>query len=175
MSLRGFLAERKVAEQRPEGRESALDTDLYSQEHRVADPHRSVGSGHGALRTTPALEGGLELGDVTHAEHLADVGAGRALAVHAQREPADAELGADGERGEAGETLRRDLLAQIAGLQTERLVCRAVDDDDGALYATGVRIALETTADTTDSLLYGTRVLAVPLVQVQSNDPRVHL
>src|SRR5687768_604570 len=118
LSLTEFVSEPKVAEQRPEGRELALDADpCREQIDGVADAHRSVGTRHGALRTTAARQGGLESQDIVDAEHLADVRAGRGLTVHAERDSADPELGARRERGHARETLDRDLLAQVTGLQ----------------------------------------------------------
>jgi len=175
LSLGGFLAEAKVAEQRPEGRELALDADPRREDvDGVADPHRSVGTGHGALSTTAARQGCLESQDIVDPEHLADVRARRSLAVHTERHRADPELRARWERGHAGKTLDRDLLAQVAGLQTERLVGRTVDDHDSAPLAMCVRVALDASTDTADDLVDRARVLAVALVQVQTDDAGVH-
>src|SRR5687768_13587971 len=175
LSLTEFVSEPKVAEQRPEGRELALDADLGREDvDGVADTHRSVGTGHGALRTAAAREGCLESHDVVNAEHFADVRAGRGLTVHAERERADPELGARRERGHAGKTRRRDLLAQVAGLQTERLIYRSVHDHDGALGPVRVRVALDAAADAPHDLVDGARVLAVALVQVQTDNAGVH-
>jgi hypothetical protein len=61
LSLSKFVADGKVAEQGPEGDESALDANARQPDvDRVADARRPVGRDHGADRTTAADEGGLE-------------------------------------------------------------------------------------------------------------------
>lgn len=102
----------------------ALDADPCRQDQgRVADADRSVGGDDGALRTTTTHQSGLEGQDIVDTEHLGDVRARRGLAVHAERERADPDLGARGKGGDAGETMGRYLLAQVAGMQTEGVVC----------------------------------------------------
>lgn len=175
MSLPEFVAEVKVAEQGPDGREMALDPDPRRQDlHGVADPDRSVDGDHGAVRTTASDESGLERQDVAGADHLADVRTRFALTVHTQREPADAKLALRCEEADAGQPKGRDLLAQVAGPETERLEHGAVDDHDGAPGAMRVRVALDAAANATGDLADRARVLAVALVQMQADDACVH-
>ena len=175
MSLPEFVAEAKVAEQRWEGRESALDANARGQDQDgVADPGRAIDRDDGAYRTTTSGERRLEGEDVVDAEHLADVQAWFGLAVHAERDAANAKLSLMAEDAQTRQALDGDLLAQIAGLQTERLMCRAVDDHDGTLGAIGVRVALDASADAPGDLTRGVRPLTVTLVKVQTDDPGCH-
>ena len=175
MSLPEFVAEAKVAEQRWEGRESALDANARGQDQdSVADPGGAIDRDDGAYRTTTSGERRLEGQDVVGAEHLADVRARLGLAVHAERDPANAKLSLMAEEAQTGQALDGDLLAQIAGLQTERLMCRAVDDHDSALGAIRVRVALDPAADAPGDLIDGARPLTVALMKVQTDDADCH-
>ena len=175
LSLPEFVPEGRVAEQGPQGRELALDADPRRQDHdAVADPRRTVDRDHGALGTASARQGGLEGGNVVDADELADVHAGRGLAVHAEGDPAGAELGAGRERCYIREPFDRQLLAQVAGLQTERLVYGAVDDDDSALLAMRVRIAFDPAANAPEDLRDAARMLAVTLVKMETDDAGIH-
>src|SRR5882672_709380 len=140
----------------------------------VADARGSVHRDDGACRTTAAGQQGLELEDVGHAEHLADVGARLGLTVDSQGDAAGPDLSVRREKAHAGKALDRDLLAQVAGLKIQRSVCRAVDDHDGALDALRVRVALDAAADTAGHLAHGARAFAAALVKVQRDDPGVH-
>ena len=175
MSLSEFVAEGKVAEQRWEGRESALDANARGQDRdSVADAGRAIDSDDGAYRTTTSGERRLEGQHVVDAEHLADMRAGLGLAIHAERDAAHADLGLWGEEAQTRQTLDGDLFAQIAGLQTERLMCRAVDDHDRALGAIGMRVTVDASADTSSDLAHGARVLTVALMKVQTHDASCH-
>ena len=175
LSLSEFVAEGKVAEQRREGRESALDANARRQDRdSVADAGRAIDSDDGAYRTTTSGERRLEGQHVVDAEHLADMRAGLGLAVHTERDSADTDLCLRSEKAETRQTFHGDLLAQIAGLQTERLMCRAVDDHDCALCAIGVGIALDTSTDAASDLADGARVLTVALMKVQTHDASCH-
>ena len=175
MSLPEFVAEGKVAEQRWNGHESVLDANARGQDQDgVTDPGRAIDRDDGAYRTTASGKGCLESHDVGDPEHLADVGARLGLAVHAQRDPTNADLGLWGQEAQTGQTVDGDLLAQIAGVQTERLVCRAVDDHYGALGALRVRVALDATSDAPGNLVDGARVLTVALMEVEADDVGCH-
>jgi hypothetical protein len=175
LSLSECVAEGKVAEQRWEGRESALDANARGQDQdSVADPGRAVDRSDGAYRTTASGERRLEGRDVVDAEHLADVRARLGLPVHAERDPANAYLGFWGEEAQTRQALDGDLLAQIAGLQTERLVCRAVDDHHRALGPIGVGVTVDASADASSDLAHGARVLSVAFMQVETDDADCH-
>ena len=175
MSLPEFVAEGKVAEQRWKGHESVLDANARGQhQDSVADPCWAIDRDDGAYRTTASGEGCLESHDVGDPEHLADVRARLSLAVDAERDPANAELGVWGEETHARQAFDGDLLAQIAGLQTERLLCRTVHDHDSALGAIRVRVALDATTDAPGDLADGTRPLTVTLMKVQAHDACCH-
>jgi len=175
LSLPEFVAEAKVAEQRWEGRESALDANARGQDQdSVADPGRPIERDDGAYRTTASSKRRLEGQHVVDAEHLADVRAGLGLAVHTERDPADTDLCLRSEKAETRQTFHGDLLAQIAGLQTERLMCRAVDDHDRALGPIGVGVTVDTATDAASDLADGARVLTVALMKVQTHDASCH-
>ena len=165
-----------VAEQRWNGHESVLDANARGQDQdSVADPDRAIDRDDGAYRTTATGKRRLERQDVVGAEHLADVRARLGLAVHPERDPANAKLGLMAEQAQIRQALDGDLLAQIAGLQTERLMCRAVDDHDSAFGAIGVGIALNTSTDAASDLADGARMLTVAFMKVQTNDAGCHI
>jgi hypothetical protein len=175
LSLSEFVAEGKVAEQRWNGHESVLDANARGQEQdSVADPGRAIDRDDGAYRTTTSGERRLERQDVVGAEHLADVRARLGLAVHTERDPANAEFGVWGEEAQARQAFDGDLLAEVAGLQAERLMCGAVDDHDSAFGAIGVGIALDTSTDAASDLADGARVLTVAFMKVQTHDAGCH-
>ena len=175
MSLPEFVAEGKVAEQRWEGRESALDANARGQDQDgVADPGRAVDRDDGAYRTTTSRERGLEGQDVGNAEHIADVRARLGLTVDAERDAANADLGIRREEAETRQAFDGDLLTEIAGLQTERLMCRAVGDHDSALGAIGMRVTLDASADAPGDLSDGAWPLTVTLMKVQTHDASCH-
>ena len=143
----------------------ALDADPRRQDlDAVADPRRTVDGDHGAFGTASSRQGCLEGHCVVSAHQLADVRTGRGLAVHTERDPADADLGARRERRHTREPFDGQLFAQVAGPQTERFVHGAVDDHDGAPRAMRVRIAFDATANAPEDLGDGARMLAVALV-----------
>jgi len=142
--------------------------------HGVPDPGRALGRDDGAGRTTATEEGRLEGDDVVDSDELADMRARRGVAAHAQRQPADAQLGVGRETAHAGKAGDGDLLAQVAGLQTERLVRREVDDHDRTPGAVHVRVALDATADAADDLGDSAWALPVALVEVETDDACVH-
>jgi len=166
LSLTEFVAERKVAEQRWKGRESALDASAREQNDRVTDPGRPVDRDDGAYRTTATGQRGLEGQDVVDSQHLADVRAWLGLTVHAERDAADADLGIWREKAQTRQALDGDLLAEVAGSEAERVVCRAIDDHDRALGAMRVRVALDAPTDAPGDLAHGARVLAVTFVDM---------
>ena len=175
LSLPEFVAEGKVAEQRWNGHESVLDANARGQDQdSVADPSRYSDRDDGAYRTTTSGERRLEGQDVGDPEHLADVRARLGLAVHAERDAADTDLCLRSEKAETRQAFDRDLLAEIAGLQTERLMCRAVDDHDSAFGAIGVGIALNTSTDAAGDLADGARMLTVAFMKVQTHDADCH-
>src|SRR5207253_5892409 len=68
-----FVPEAKVAEQRPDGREMALDAHACRQDlDAVADPRRTVDGDHGALGTASSRQACLEGHGVVAADQLAD-------------------------------------------------------------------------------------------------------
>jgi hypothetical protein len=167
LSLPEFVAEGKVAEQRWNGHESVLDANARGEDQdSVADPGRAIDRDDGAYRTTTSSKRGLEGRDVVDAEHLADVRARLSLAVHPERDPANAKLSLIAEEAQTRQAFDGDLLAQIAGLQTERLMCRAVDDHDSALGAIPVRVALDASGDAPGDFTDGARPLAVTLMKM---------
>jgi hypothetical protein len=175
LSLPEFVAEGKVAEQRWKGHESVLDANARGQDQdSVTDPGRAIDRDDSAYRTTATGVRRLEGQRVVDAEHLAEVGARLGLAVHAQRDPANAKLTLMAEEAQARQALDGDLLAQIAGLQTERLMCRAIDDHDSALGAIRVRVALDAPAGAPGDLTDGARPLTVTLMKVQTHDAGCH-
>ena len=152
-----------------------LDANARGQDQdSVPDPGRSIDRADGAYRTTTSRERRLEGQGVVDAEHLADVRARLGLAIHPERDPANAKLSLLAEEAQARQAFDGDLLAQIAGLQTERLMCRAVDNHDSALGAIRVRVALDASADAPSDLADSARPLTVTLMKVQTHDAACH-
>lgn len=136
---------------------------------RVADADRPICHKDSADGTAPALESRLEREDFCLPVHLADMRAWLALAVYTQGDAADPQLSSSGKARDIGETIDRDLLAEVAKLETEIVESRAVEDHYRSTVTIRVRVANDPAADASGHLSDGTRVRAMALMQIQRN------